>query len=133
MGMVKGARPEVLKRIAVRCADRRDTDFNGFFTSGSTLVPVPASAPARAPDTLWPGLSIAEALLAQGLGRDVQKLLVRTVRVPRAHEQPAVDRPRVDELAASCSSISSTPRDGKFVAHAEPPALHAAPIDDSKI
>ncbi len=101
MGMVKGARPEVLERIAVRCGERRDTDFDGFFTPDSTLVPVPTSAPARVPDTLWPGLSIAEALLEQGLGRDVQKLLVRTVRVPRAHEQSAADRPRMDELVAS--------------------------------
>ncbi len=99
--MVKGARPEVLERIAVRCGERQGTDFEGFFTPTSTLVPVPTSAPARAPDTLWPGLSIAEALLDQGLGRDVQELLVRTVRVPRAHEQLAADRPRVDELAAS--------------------------------
>ncbi len=99
MGMVKGARPEVLERIAVRCGERRDTDFDGFFTPDSTLVPVPTSAPARVPDTLWPGLSIAEALLEQGLGRDVQKLLVRTVRVPRAHEQSAAGRPRTDELA----------------------------------
>jgi len=101
MGMVKGARPEVVERVAVRCSELRDADFADFFTPASTLVPVPPSAPARTPDTLWPGLSIAEALLRQGLGRDLQKLLVRTVRVPKAHEQSATDRPRIDELVDS--------------------------------
>lgn len=101
MFRVKGARPEVLERVAVRCSEFRDTDFADFFTPASTLVPVPTSAPARAPDTLWPGLSIAEALLRQGLGRDVRKLLARTVRVPKAHEQSATDRPRIDELVDS--------------------------------
>lgn len=101
MFRVKGARPEVLERVALRCGEMRDKAFAGFFTPNSTLVPVPTSAPAKAPDTLWPGLSIAEALLRQGLGRDVQKLLVRTVRVPKAHEQSATDRPRIDELVDS--------------------------------
>ena len=101
MGMVKGARPAVLERVATRCSEYRDTHFADFFTSASTLIPVPTSAPAKAPDTLWPGLSIAEALLGQGLGRDVQKLLGRTVRVPKAHEQSAADRPRMDELVDS--------------------------------
>jgi len=99
--MVKGARPEVVERVAVRCSELRDADFADFFTPASTLVPVPPSAPARTPDTLWPGLSIAEALLRQGLGRDLQKLLVRTVRGPKAHEQSATDRPRIDELVDS--------------------------------
>ncbi len=98
---VKGARPDVLERVAVRCSEFRDTEFADFFTPASTLVPVPTSAPARAPDTLWPGLSMAEALLGQGLGRNVRKLLVRTVRVPKAHRQSAVDRPRMEELADS--------------------------------
>ena len=101
MGMVKGARPEVLERVAVRCSEFRDREFADFFAASSTLVPVPASAPAKTPDTLWPGLSIAEALLRHGLGRDLQKLLVRTVRVPKAHEQSATDRPRIDELVDS--------------------------------
>jgi len=39
--------------------------------------------------------------LRQGLGRDLQKLLVRTVRVPKAHEQSATGRPRIDELVDS--------------------------------
>lgn len=101
MGMVKGARPNVLERIAVRCREHRNRDFAGFFTPTSTLVPIPTSAPAKVPDTLWPGLSIAEALLGHELGRDVQELLVRTVRVPKAHEQSATDRPRMDELVDS--------------------------------
>jgi len=33
MGMVKGARPEVVGRVAVRCSDLRNSDFADFFTA----------------------------------------------------------------------------------------------------
>lgn len=101
MDAVKAARPDVLARIAVRCGEVRDAHFADFFTPASTLVPVPTSAPAKARDTLWPGLSIAEALSRHGLGRDVQALLVRTSRVTKAHRAEPADRPRFGELVAS--------------------------------
>lgn len=100
-GMVKGARPAAMRRVALRCEERVDTDFRGFFRRDCTLVPVPPSSPPRAHDTLWPGLAIAEALLAKGLGREVRKLLVRSRPVPRAHRQTAENRPKFRELVNS--------------------------------
>ena len=99
--MVKGARPAVLRRVAVRCRERADSDFEGFFGDDRTLVPVPPSSPPRTGDTLWPGLDIAEELLAEGLARDARKLLVRCRSVPRAHEQLAARRPTFDQLVDS--------------------------------
>ena len=100
-GMVKGARPEVLRLVAVRCRERADSDFKGVFGDDCTLVPVPPSSPAKTGDTLWPGLDIANELLEQGLARDVRKLLVRSRSVPRAHEQLAENRPKFDQLVDS--------------------------------
>ena len=43
-GMVKGARPTAMRRVASLCEERVDTDFCGFFRRDCTLIPVP---PAR--------------------------------------------------------------------------------------
>lgn len=99
--MVKGARPAVLRRVAVRCRERAKSDFKGFFGDDCTLVPVPPSSPAKTRDTLWPGLDIANELLTEGLAHDVRKLLVRSRSVARAHEQLAVNRPKFDQLVDS--------------------------------
>lgn len=99
--MVKGARPAVLRRVAVRCRERANSDFKGFFGDDCTLVPVPPSSPPKTGDTLWPGLDIANELLEQGLARDVRQLLVRRQSVPRAHEQLAENRPKFDQLVDS--------------------------------
>lgn len=50
---------------------------------------------------MWPGLDIANELLAQRLARDVQKLLVRSRSVPRAHEQLPTNRPKFEQLVDS--------------------------------
>ena len=99
--MVKGARPAVLRRVAVRCRECADSDFEGVFSDDCTLVPVPPSSPLKTGDTLWPGLDIAKELLKQGLARDVRRLLVRRRSVPRAHEQLADNRPKFDQLVDS--------------------------------
>lgn len=99
--MVKGARPAVLRQVALRCRERADSDFEGVFGDDCTLVPVPPSSPAKTGDTLWPGLDIANKLLAEGLARDVRKLLVRSRSVPKAHEQLAENRPQLDRLVES--------------------------------
>ena len=73
--MVKGARPDVLRLVAVRCRERTDSDFKGFWGDDCTLVPVPPSSPPRTGDTLWPGLDIAKELLGKGLARDMQAVI----------------------------------------------------------
>ena len=101
MGKVKGGRPEALRGIATLCEQHADSTFLRFFDPEGTLIPVPPSSPARTADTLWPGLGIAESLLAQGLGGQVSKLLARSTPVAKAHEQPADNRPKFEELVDS--------------------------------
>ena len=101
MGWVKDARCDVLKRIAVLCKERESTVFKGVFGPCVTLVPVPRSAPRRTEDTLWPGLSLANALHRHGLGREVQQLLVRDLAVPKAHGVSGGGRPTVSTLCRS--------------------------------
>ena len=101
MGWVKDARCDVLKRIAVLCKERESTVFKGVFGPCVTLVPVPRSAPRRTEDTLWPGLSLANALHRHGLGREVQQLLVRDLAVPKAHGVSGGGRPTVSTLRRS--------------------------------
>lgn len=100
-GMIKGARPEALRLVAQRCRERADSDFRGIFGADCTLVPVPPSSPPKAGDTLWPGLDIAKELLAQGLAREIGKLLMRSHPVPKAHQQHAENRPKFDQLVDS--------------------------------
>ena len=98
---MKDARWDVLKRIAVLCKERESTVFKGVFGPCVTLVPVPRSAPRRTEDTLWPGLSLANALHRHGLGREVQQLLVRDLAVPKAHGVSGGGRPTVSTLRRS--------------------------------
>lgn len=101
MGWVKDARHDVLRRIAELCKEQESKALKGTFGPDVTLVPVPRSAPRRTPDTLWPGLSLATALFEHALGRDVQKLLVRTQAVPDAHGSAGGERPTVSTLSGS--------------------------------
>jgi hypothetical protein len=57
-----------------------------------TLVPVPRSSPRQA-GFLWPAERICEALLAEGLGRDMERCLERTRPVPRASMATRGQRP----------------------------------------
>ena len=90
-----------MTRIAELCKEQEPKAFRGIFGPDVTLVPIPRSAPRRTRDTLWPGLSLAEALLERGLGRDVQELLERTQAVPKAHGSAGSKRPTVSTLSGS--------------------------------
>ena len=60
--------------------------------SDVTFVPVPRSTPIR-PGFLWPAEQICQDLLAEGLGRDIQRCLERIHPVPRASIATAGQRP----------------------------------------
>lgn len=62
------------------------------FGAQVTLVPVPRSSPRRA-GFLWPAERICQALLAEGLGHDIQRCLERTRPIQRAAMAPAGQRP----------------------------------------
>lgn len=78
-------RTRVIAHAARRVAEqRRQLPFlRDAFGPEVTLVPVPRSSPLRA-GFLWPAEQICVCLLAEGLGRDIQRCLVRTRPVPRA-------------------------------------------------
>jgi hypothetical protein len=61
-----------------------------------TLVPVPRSSPLRA-GFLWPAEQICTCLLAEGLGRDIERCLVRTRPVPRSRIAATGQRPNPPE------------------------------------
>jgi len=60
--------------------------FADFFQGKAVLVPVPKSAPMKDKDnTLWVPKDVAQALVSQGLGKEVISCLVRTKPVKAAH------------------------------------------------
>jgi hypothetical protein len=78
-------RTRVIAHAARRVAEqRRQIPFlQDAFGPEVTRIPVPRSSPLRA-GFLWPAEQICACLLAEGLGRDMQRCLVRTRPVPRA-------------------------------------------------
>lgn len=60
--------------------DRRVFDY---LEGSSILVPVPRSSPLKA-NSLWPAEEIAKAMVAQGWGRKIRRLLSRSTAVPKS-------------------------------------------------
>ena len=105
--LVKKAHTEFLQRAATRIAAHHEHELASIFTADTTLVPAPRSTPIKE-GWLWPGDRIAQALLAGGLGADVEHLLERTRAVPKAaFSAGAGDRPTIkthmDTLAVRTS------------------------------
>jgi hypothetical protein len=72
--------------------------FPGFFGADVLLVPAPRSVPFITNDALWPAMRICQEMLARGVCRDVQGLLVRHTPVPKsAFLRQGKDRPDPDE------------------------------------
>jgi len=57
------------------------------------LVPMPRSAPLRGQHSLWPALRICEALLAEGMGQSIRRVLVRDTAVRKAATAGPGERP----------------------------------------
>jgi predicted amidophosphoribosyltransferase len=91
-------RTRVIAHAARRVAERhRQVSFlQDAFGPEVTLVPVPRSSPLRA-GFLWPAERICTCLLAEGLGRDIERCLVRTRPVPRSRMAATGQRPNPPE------------------------------------
>ena len=87
-------RTRVIAHAARRVAEQWDQYpfLQACFGSDVTLVPVPRSSPRRA-GFLWPAERICQALLAEGLGRDILRCLERIHPIPRASVAAAGGRP----------------------------------------
>ncbi|MDR2699264.1 MAG: phosphoribosyltransferase [Nitrososphaerota archaeon] len=69
--------------------------FADFFQPNDVLVPVPKSAPMKDKDnTLWVPKDVAQALVVQGLGKEVISCLIRTKPVKTAHLCEGTKRPK---------------------------------------
>jgi hypothetical protein len=100
---VKDADLATLRRAAQRIRERFSASaIQEFFGPTVTLVPAPRSSPLVSKDASWPGRAICDALLASGLGGEVQPLLQRTKRVRKSAfaTQPG-ERPSVEEHFAT--------------------------------
>jgi hypothetical protein len=74
-----------------------DLPFNDLFDSIVTLVPVPRSS-LMGHGALWPGLRLAQALLREGVAKDVRTLLERRTPLRKSAIQlDPKDRPKARE------------------------------------
>jgi hypothetical protein len=69
-----------------------ETRFRELLTRNAVLVPMPSSRLLK-PNSLWVPHRLANALLAEGLGRDVQPCLERTVALPKSAWSDGDERP----------------------------------------
>ncbi len=86
--------------------------LDGFFSNETSLVPMPGHAPLlERGNPLWPTRRLCEALVNEGLGREVLPLVERIEAVPASHQV------RRGELRASArrhyESIRVVPRIGE--------------------
>lgn len=73
-----------------------------FFRSKPVLVPVPKSSPMR-PGDLWVPQRIADNMVKEGLGRDVQPCLRRHTAVPKSAYSHPSNRPKARQHYDSLS------------------------------
>jgi len=93
----------VIERAArrLRMELSRHQFLQDAFGPASLLVPVPRSAPLKNANALWPAMSLCNALVAEGLGRERTPLLIRTKPVRKsASAQPGL-RPSPEDHYAS--------------------------------
>ena len=81
-----------------------------FFQSKPVLVPVPKSSPIR-PGDLWVPQRIADSMVKEGLGRDVQPCLERHTAVLKSAYSPPSKRPKVRQHYDSFSVEALTDLD----------------------
>lgn len=86
--------------------------LHDILLSTSTLVPVPGSG-LYMPGQIRPPVSIAQNLVAAGLGREVSQLLIRTTAVPKsafasAHLRPTVAT-HVESMAVGNNDLLNAP------------------------
>ena len=95
-------RTRVIAHAARRLAEqRRGSAFlSDYFGAEATVAPAPRSSPRR-PGDLWPAARICEALLAEGLCRQVWRGLERTQVTPRAALAARGQRPNPPDHYAS--------------------------------
>ncbi|OLE89010.1 MAG: hypothetical protein AUF79_12630 [Crenarchaeota archaeon 13_1_20CM_2_51_8] len=76
--------------------------FASFFQKDTVLVPVPSSSLMQ-PNSLWVPNRIANALVKEGIGKEVAAWLVRKTPVRKAAWSKPADRPKPKEHIATIS------------------------------
>lgn len=87
--------------------------FASFFQADTVLVPVPSSSLMQ-PNSLWVPSRMADALVKEGLGKEVAAWLVRKTPVRKAAWSKPSDRPKPKEHIATMSvqgRVSEPPPD----------------------
>ncbi len=88
--------------------------FAGFFKPNTVLVPAPKSVLMK-PDTLWVPQRIATALVAAGIGKQVEACLKRTKPVTKAASSSPSQRPTALQHYESLSVQSSLSKPDEIV------------------
>lgn len=94
---IKNGDPRVIQKAMERLNNL--TEFTGqVFPVGAILVPVPRRIPnPPKAEILMPALLVAEALQANGIGSEIERLLRRKVQVNKSAISSSKDRPKAIE------------------------------------
>lgn len=95
-----------------RMAADLPASFRDLFAEESLLVPVPGAGLTR-PKTVWPALSLCQALQRSGLGTSVRPLLRRVHAVPKSAGSQS--RPTLNEHYRSLAVQGTLRRPGRLV------------------
>jgi len=66
-----------------------------FLEDDRVLVPIPGSAPLKTADSIWTPFIIAQRLVKDGFGREVQSILKRRTAVPKSAFAKQGERPTI--------------------------------------
>jgi hypothetical protein len=114
--LVKSADPAALKSVSKRVLEMVESGlFPGFFGPEVTLVPIPGRAPIRDQGTLWVPERTCQALLQEGLGREVWPAVKRIKAVQKSAFAAPGSRPDLQTHIDSLHVASGFPPTTTFL------------------